>query len=166
MKQGRGRPRTRASRVKLFGSGNAYVQKFNVAMSLAPFAETQTNSTWKLNEISRSRESFSASGTHFYRVKFPNPALYVRWANFSPSGLYMGHYACCMIFNRVLLMKKLLFVMILDIHLNLPPKKKKNFQKASSGLPLMWMPLKRGAHLMKRGSLVEQITLPLRLKRF
>ena len=44
-------------------------------MSLASCAEKEANRTWSLIEISRPRESFRESGTHFYRVKFPNPAL-------------------------------------------------------------------------------------------
>ena len=54
------------------------LRQFNVAMSLASFAEKETNSARRLNEISRSRSSFSGSGKHFYRVKFPNPAIHVR----------------------------------------------------------------------------------------
>ena len=45
--------------------------QFNVTMSWVSFVEKETNSTWGLNKISRSRESLSASGTHFYRVMFP-----------------------------------------------------------------------------------------------
>ena len=45
-----------------------------------------------------------------------------------------------------------------------PPKK--NLEKTSSGLPLMWMTLKCCALLMKGWSLEDQITFAFRLKPF
>ena len=80
---------------------------------------------------------FFVSDTHFYRVTFPNPALYVRWVNFSSSGLHMHHFAGCLIFKKMLLMRKRSFVLILHLHLNAP--RKKNFPESFLCTSLMWM---------------------------
>ena len=79
--------------------------------------------------------------------------------------LHRRHYACCVIFKTILLMRKRLVVLILDLYLNIPHTKKntrESFLWTSADVNVIGV----RCSFDTGGSLEDQITLAVTLKHF